>query len=418
MSTAATNNPPVSFFARAGRVWLLSFALINIAMFWRLHDLMLDGYGDFASFYTAGQIVRSGQTANLFDRALQWKIQHQFAAKVEIRRGPLPFIRPPFEALLFVPFAYLSYPVACMLWLVLNLVLLLLTPLWLPRFDGVGFTLAEQMLVSLSYFPAAFCLIQGQDAVLLLIIVLFSLRLLLRGSEVECGAILGLGLFKFHLVLPLLAIFLLRKRFKVVGGFVATAIMLLGISLLMVHASGLINYPKYLWSMNEIPGLGMVTKTKSMPNVRGLLAVLLGTRRFPALIHLLLGIIICLGVVAGTRSWRGNDRRSLIAAYCCWVALILASAYYSNSYDLTLLLLPLLLFVKGFWNGVEFSDWQRRIFLFSTGLLLCTPLLWILALPVDQFGWTELILLAYAISIFVAGQLSTAEPKIGDSGTI
>jgi len=55
--------------------------------------------------------------------------------------------------------------------------------------------------------------------------------------------------------------------------------------------------------------------------------------------------------------------------------------------------------VNGFWESFEFSGWRRRLFLLATGLLLCTPLLWILALPVDQFGWTALIVLGYAVAI-------------------
>ena len=399
MSDPTASRPNAGFFARTGRLWLLGFALLNVVMFWRVHEFVFDGYGDFASLYTAGKIVRIGQAAHLYDRELQWKIQQQFAAKVQIRRGPLPYIRPPFEALLFLPFTYLPYPAAYKLWLAANLVLLLSLPLLVPRFDDGHSSLVLQWLLCLAYFPAAFCLIQGQDAILLLIILVLTLRLLLREAELGCGAVLGLGLFKFHLLLPLLAILLLRKKFRAVAGFLITAAAIFVVSVLMVHWTGLLGYPVYLWNMNEVPGLGMVTKTKSMPNPRGLLALLFRTWHFPMIVHFVLGAIICAGIIGAARKWRGGDRRSTVAAYCCWIAVILATAYYSNSYDLTLLLLPLSLFVNGFWESFEFSGWRRRLFLLATGLLLCTPLLWILALPVDQFGWTALIVLGYAVAI-------------------
>lgn len=418
--SGAMKNFWTRYWIQSRWLWLVGFALLNIAIFWRLHGLILRGYGDFESFYTAGRIVRAGQADQLYDRALQWKIQQEFASTVEIRKGPLPFVRPPFQALLFLPFAYLSYPVACSIWSALNLATLLLFPLLLPRFDDTHFsgsTLALEIVSCLAFFPAAFCLIQGQDAILLLLILVLGLRLLLRGAEIECGIVLGLGLFKFHLVLPLIAVFALRRKFKVVAGFVGTAAVLLAISLMMVHWSGLVNYPRYLLHMNEVPGMGM-GKAMSMPNPRGVLEILLRTWHFPVYAHLIFGAVVCLGILVATCSWPGTDRRSITAAFCSWIAITLASAYYSNSYDLTLLLLPLMLFVNRFWNWFEFSGWRRRLFLGATLLLFCTPLLWILAQPVDRFGWTESIVLAYAVSISVTGRISTAEPKVGESGKI
>jgi hypothetical protein len=396
----------IGFARRSGRLLLLGFALLNVAMFWRLHNLIFRGYGDFASFYTAGLLVKSGQAKHLYDRALQWNLQHQFAASVEIRRGPLPYIRPPFEALLFVPFAYISYPVACGVWTAINLAVLLLFPLILPRLGEGAIkpsTVALQMLTCLAFFPAAFCLIQGQDAILLLVVLTAALRLLMRGSEVECGAVLGLGMFKFHLILPILAVLLLRKKIKVVWGFAGTASALFGVSLAMVGWPVLKSYPGYLLSMNEAPGFGMVTKTKSMPNLRGLLALLFRTWHFPMPTHVFLGFVVCVGVVVASRTWSGRDPLRVVAGFCCWISVTLAAAYYSNSYDLTLLLLPLLLFFTGFWSRFRIAGWERRILLAATGLLLCTPLLWVLALPVDQFGWTELLLLALAGSLAAAG---------------
>lgn len=80
--------------------------------------------------------MRSGQSARLYEPALQWKIQQQFASKVKIRLGPLPYIRPPFEALLFLPFAYLGYPAACLLWMAAKIVLLLAVPIFCFRWQG------------------------------------------------------------------------------------------------------------------------------------------------------------------------------------------------------------------------------------------------------------------------------------------
>jgi hypothetical protein len=239
----AVLRPMNSLAFKLGILCLAGFAALNAGMIWRVHDSILEGYGDFASFYTAAQIVRSGQRARLYDPALQWKIQQEFSRTVKIRLGPLPYIRPPFEALLFFPFAYLSYPTACLVWMGIKIVLLLTMPLLLPwpdnEEDGM-IPIPVASLVSLAFFPVAFDLIQGQDSVLLLLILVLGLRLLLRHADLACGAVLALGMFKFHLIIPLIAILILRKKFRVALGFVGVSFVLFTISLVMVGLSGVL----------------------------------------------------------------------------------------------------------------------------------------------------------------------------------
>jgi hypothetical protein len=396
----AVPRPMNSFAFKLVILYLVGCAALNAAMIWRVHDSILEGYGDFASFYTAAQIVRSGQSARLYDPGLQWKIQQEFSRTVKIRLGPLPYIRPPFEALLFLPFAYLSYPIACLVWMAINIILLLIIPFLLPWFDheNSAIPIPVASLMSFAFFPVAFDLIQGQDSVLLLLIFVSGLRLLLRHADLACGAVLALGMFKFHLVIPLIAIFLLRKKFRVALGFVGVSFVLFTISLVMVHWSGVLAYPRYLLELN--PGLGMV-KPRRMPNVRGLMAVLLGDDLvYPGAHWLLLGVVV-FGIMIGSKYWRGDDRRSHLMAFSFAIVVTLLTSYYANIYDLTLLLLPLLLLARTFLHS-EFRGWPRTVFLSAAVLFLLTPFLWVLALRMDQFGLMALVLLALACSIAAA----------------
>jgi hypothetical protein len=285
----------------------------------------------------------------------------------------------------------------------LQIALLLTVPILLLPVIGQGFDLSTysvQALLCLGFFPVGFELVQGQDSVLLLLILIGALRLLLRGSDLGCGVVLALGLFKFHLVIPLLAILVLRKNWRAGIGFAGVGAVLLGISLFMVGPAGLVNYPKYLWGLNQAPGLGMV-KPQSMPNLRGLLTVLVGNGALPAWANWLLAGVVVAGVIFASRAWRGEDRTSLIAAFCLWIVVTLATSYYANSYDLTLLLVPLLLLGKKFWRG-DLSGWPRIVFLAAGSVLLCTPLLWILALTADRFRLVAIELFAMAVSIAAA----------------
>jgi hypothetical protein len=209
-------------------------------------------------------------------------------------------------------------------------------------------------------------------------------------------------MFKFHLVIPLIAIFILRKKFRVALGFVAVSSVLFIISLAMVHWSGVLAYPKYLLELNLSPGLGMVVKPHSMPNIRGFVAVLLDKAPLPARVHWFLIGVVVFGIIITSKYWPGDDRRSIVMAFSFAIVMTMLTSYYANSYDLTLLLLPLLLLGKTFSQGSEIRGWPRRLFLAAVGLLLFTPFLWLLAIRVDRFGFVALILLALAWSIAAA----------------
>jgi hypothetical protein len=103
----------------------------------------------------------------------------------------------------------------------------------------------------------------------------------------------------------------------------------------------------------------------------------------------------------GSKYWRGDDRRSNLMAFSFAIVVTLLTSYYANIYDLTLLLLPLLLLARTFLHS-EFRGWPRTVFLSAAVLFLLTPFLWVLALRMDQFGLMALVLLALACSISAA----------------
>src|ERR1700687_6413840 len=112
---------------------LLWMAVINGVILWNSRVEIRRGYSDFASFYAAGTLVRRGLGAELYNHKTQWKVQQEFASEVKIRQGPLPYIRPPFEALFFSVFAAWPYLTALLLWTCLKLVLLAAIPFVVVR---------------------------------------------------------------------------------------------------------------------------------------------------------------------------------------------------------------------------------------------------------------------------------------------
>src|SRR5215470_3096116 len=81
----------------------------------------LRGNADFRNCYTAGLILKSGQGHRIYDYRLQKEIQDSVISKSPM---VLPYVHLPYEALLFVPLALLTYRNAYLCILALNLLCL------------------------------------------------------------------------------------------------------------------------------------------------------------------------------------------------------------------------------------------------------------------------------------------------------
>jgi hypothetical protein len=382
----------------AAVVFLVGMVLVHAVALWQLRGYILRGYTDFAAFYTAGKIVRSGQGARLYDRSLQWEVQQGFASTVEIRRGPLPYIHPPFEVLVFFVLIYLSFLAACIVWMTVKILILASIPFLLrshvPADQLLPLPLLE--LLCLAFFPVATDLMQGQDSILVLLCVTLCWMALQRKRDFRAGLFLGLGLVRFHLVIPLSLIFLLRRKTKVFGVFLTMASALFLVSMAVVGWKGLLSYPAYLFSLNRASNVGVVTP-ESMPNLRAVVTIVFA--RAP--IALFVPIAIS-GMLLAAWFWPRNDRdpQLLSAGFSLTLAITLLTSYYAYSYDMNLLLIPILLLSGTVVRGVEVRGWTRALFLASVAVLLFSPLFWFLALGTGQFYAVAAgLLLATAISL-------------------
>src|SRR5207245_9841341 len=77
-----------------------------------------------------------------------------------------------------------------------------------------------------SFVPVASALMLGQDSILLLALLSASMLALEKERDFTAGALAGLGLFKFHLLVPLALLLLCWKRFRFVSGFSSVAVAL------------------------------------------------------------------------------------------------------------------------------------------------------------------------------------------------
>jgi hypothetical protein len=363
-------------------VFLLAMAIADGIALWEQRTQIRAGYGDFSALYTAASLLRQGEGKLLYNLRRQWGEQQKFAPNIAIRQGPLPFMRPPFEALLLLPLAYFSYPVALAIWSVAKLFLLWLTARLLPRPDPFSriYPAWLEAVLCLGLFPIFLDLVQGQDAILLLFIVAVTFNRLQLGKDAVAGIILALGLFKFHLVAPIAIMIWLAGRRRILAGFLPGTVALVMISCLISGVSVLSTYPVYLLTLNRATGVGVIA-AQTMPNLRGLLTPFLGRPPYPdAILWLLLSAAVA-AVILTAWLWRpiiNSGFTGFALGYFLVLLTAIMTSFYAYSYDMTMLIVPLFLLGGGFLDQPELSARARRLIAAGLLLLICTPLYWAL----------------------------------------
>jgi Glycosyltransferase family 87 len=360
-------------------VWatlLLWMAFGNIVVLWESRVAMGKGYFDFANFYTAGTLVRRGLGAEIYDRDAQWKVQQEFSSEVTIRRSPMRFLRPPFEALLFSVFAAWPYPKALLLWTAFKFVLLSATPFVVLRGRSwrEGFPIGLTPFLVLGTFTGFMDMLLGQDAVLIAFLFAVAFRQLATGKDTGAGVTLGLALFKFQLVLPFVLALWLAGRKRTFHGFAVSAFAVTAVSAAIVGWRGLLNYPGYLLALNQSTGVGVFPQLQM--TLRGLLTLFVGRLPYPGRIHWVLAPIAIGSVAYAGLLWRKAGDRFLAEGFGLAAIVGIVTSYYAYSYDLLFLIVPFLAMRSRPYDSPK-GDRVTR-FLEAAGLLplLFTPTPW------------------------------------------
>src|SRR5436190_14624876 len=274
----------------------------------------LRGHADFRQLYIAGYMVRTGHRTQLYDYVAQTFFQNALVSNGELA---LPFIRPAYQALLFVPFSLFSYRTAYLGFLLLNVLLLALAFLLLqPRMRGLSRVWPGlPPALFLGFYPVALALMQGQDSILLLALLAAALVSLERNRDLTAGALAGVGLFKFQIVVPIVLLFLLWRRWRFVKGFMFSAILVGLLSFITCGWAEMVVFVHSLLSVGAglpaVPGeINFPLRINIMANLRGLiygLASLRAPQRCLQVTTLLLSSLVGFSARARGRQQRGGD---------------------------------------------------------------------------------------------------------------
>ncbi len=381
----------------AGKFYVAGVLAIHLLVVWNVREQILQGYPDFTIYYTAGTIVRQGLGHQLYNDGLQFEVQKQFTPQVATRLGALPFNHPPFEALLYVPLAWLSYRAAYLLWTLANLGMLAALPILLRPCVPLmtAWSAPVWMCVSLVFFPIFFTLLQGQDTILLMFLYGLTFVSLRKERLVTAGAWLACGLFKFHLVLPFLVLLLIQQKTlqrckKILLGFILVGALLGAVSIATVGLGQMIAYPRYVLGLEATMARGAIMPS-DMPNLRGALYLLASNRSSFGVMVLSLSAVVLL--VAAWICYRERDRLDDLNFSLAVFATVLVS-YHALGSDLCVLAIPALLLVAWLRETWGSRRWTHLTIGSSLAALLFSPVQLILAMRYNRValvGWVVLI---------------------------
>jgi hypothetical protein len=214
-------------------IFLIGMACLNLYAVWKARDTIRNGSNDFMHLYVAGYMIRHGQGAQLFDDSTQFETQKQFSRSVRTKGAPYPYMRPPLEALLFVPLTAFSLSTAYLFWTSVNLAALLVflsrVRRHLPRLQAFRFSWLA--LCGIAFFPISSVLVQGQDDLLVLLLFTLVFFSLARDNFFAAGAWLGLALFRVQFTIPLFCVLALASEWTFFAGFASVAALHAAITL-------------------------------------------------------------------------------------------------------------------------------------------------------------------------------------------
>jgi len=385
-------------------VILSASLLAHLLVFRGAKQSVLSGYYDFAAYYGAAQIVAGGAGKDLYDYDTQLKSQQQFVLG---RKRPLLFNHPAFEALFFLPFAHFPYARAYLLWALVNLVILSILPfLLLPYLRGLRDSLRPSLVVIsfFSFFPIFAAILQGQDSILLLFIYTLVFISLKRGYEHRTGVLLGLGMFRPQLMIPFLLAFMVRRRWKVLSGFLIASALLALLSIQITGWKGAISYPGLLWGIDRgardsIAGADhYAIHPSAMPNLRGFIhAHIAGgiPEAYTSLGILGISLLLVFWSISKGVGKRSSEQTGLDLPFALHLTTTILVSYHLHVHDVSLLLLPLLLVANDLALAKDFRGVVRCGLLTVLLCLFLSPV-YMIAVLLGGLNWLALPILAFA----------------------
>ncbi len=309
--------------------------------------------GDFINLWTAGRLVLEGRLDVIYAP------QAFMAYQIDLIGAPIGhrlWAYPPHSLFLVAPFALLDYYPALLAWSVLGLAALA----WGCR--RIGLDRMESAIVLLS--PAStLCLYFGQSGNLTAGLLLLALSAR-PGRDFRAIGAAAMLTIKPQMGFLLPFYWLAERRWLAIAATCVLTLMLGGAALWAFGANAWGDYVgETLHELSLLERFGTGPFMTMIPSVFMAMRILTGDGDLAIRLHLIFAVPVI--VIALWRLWRLDD--SLRRAALVLVATALATPYMHN-YDLSILTIAGLLFLRRFPPGAKGEAWVERLVILMLAL--------------------------------------------------
>ena len=397
-----------------GAAFLAGVVLLLGALLWSDKKPQVEKT-DFSVTYIGGRMVYLGLGPKLYDLAEQKKLKDSLLKDSE----PLIFEHPPFEALLLSPLGALPYQTAYFVWGLINIAIWVALPWLLRPYAPVPKEPLAYFTLWILFAPLGTALFEGQTSLLVLLLYSLSFICLKRGRDFQSGLALGFALFKFQFVVPFALIFILRRKWSFLKGFLSTATVLAVLSLAAVGGQGLLSYIHLLTSVASNPDNSSYGAVVGMATVEGFVHAVFGGILGRSVSFLVVAAISGLLVLWAAKKWsdaeKANDQRGCDLAFAASVVVSLVTGFHMFTHDLSPLMLAMLLVAAHV--GDSEREWLRYALLGCLTLFWIPPVYFVL-LSQDVFYLLFPVLLAFAVGAVKLAETLKSTPHLLQSAPL
>ena len=375
------------------KLWAYVIVLISLISFGVGCALARDAIGgDFTVFYVAG-LTRQ----RLYDEAYVMSVRDQLPGAAG-KLPYMPYLNPPFFALMMAPLAILPFGLALVLWRVFGLLVALLSFFLMGVMTGLKRWLSF-FLVMIVSASSVWAMGLGQNSYLLLFIMVAGVYMLDTHRDTEAGLLLSLMLLKPHIAMLLPVAFVVMRRWRAAKAWLAGAFGLYVLSAVVSGPAWPLEYIRLVSTSACFPG--DVFGKGRVCSLTGILAKTICSGMNPVF----LGIgMTCLGAAAMLILLRfrvANERLMLHGVTGLAVALSIVTAPYMLAYDAILMAWPCMVLVS----------WVRESLLREAQAVSAISLLLILNLVGYLRGasWQPVVIVVVWVAILLWRGLAQAE---------
>ncbi len=343
---------------------LLSTILVGIGFFLIFNLLLevffkitppLGNHHDFLAFYSAAYLVLHGMIGKIFDATSISNFELTIIPYKVGAAGYMPFLNPPFVAVLLTPLAFLSPFSSRIIWFFLNFCLYLIALFYLTK-TLQGKTRILSVILLLSTFPIYQALIEAQLSIIILVCSVFAINFVKEQRYFISGFFLSALWIKPQFAIIVVIGLILFRLWKVLFGMIFAGLMIFLITLPLVGFGPYLTYINFAFGVfgSHFTGAGALNQTawqgdlSLTAGINGLFVAIFGqgstilVNTFTAVVAIVLVSFYWLAVTK-IKPGFGNLGREIMLVVSFILILLLDPHLYSQDVILLYLTLPLLL---------------------------------------------------------------------------